>query len=182
MRFTLAVMLASTLPLTACFEFSVPLGPPKDPVDPRLVGEWRCMGFEAGADSDKVGRLRFRVLDPQHYEVTTGDACDGSDCMPPYRAYITRIGKVTILNAQEIKKEGPDDAKWSFVRVTFDRPNTLHLAIADDDKFKDVPQTSAALARALRRRMDLPGTFEDYMMCVRVAPAREEVEPVEKKE
>lgn len=169
--------MALTLPLGGCFEFDVPLGPPTVPVDRRLIGDWRCTGFDSGADADKVGHLRFHAADATHYEISSTDPCEGSECMPPYRAHITKVGKATILNAQEIKKDAPGDEKWSLVRATLYRPNVLHLALADDDKFKDVAQDAHALEKAVEKRMRTTGVFVDYMVCIKPAPSAVELTP-----
>jgi len=179
MRLARCAFLVCMLPLSGCFEFDVPLGPATVPIDPRLVGEWRCTGFEGNADSDKIGHLRFQVADTNHYEVTSPDPCEGSDCMPPYRAHITTVGKATILNAQEIKKDEGGDVKWSFVRATLYQPNILHLSLADDEKFKDVPQDTRALKKAVQKRMDTKGVFVDYMVCVKPEPESSPQKPAE---
>jgi len=79
------------------------------------------------------------------------------------------IGKTMILNARRSK--GQRRGRQVELRaLTLYRPNILHLAIADDEKFKDVAQTAHALKRAVGKRMNLPRTFQDYMLCVRLPP------------
>jgi hypothetical protein len=176
MRFAHCAVFVCMLPLGGCFEFDVPLGPATVPIDRRLIGDWRCTGFDSGADADKVGHLRFHADDATHYEISSLDPCEGSECMPPYRAHITKVGKATILNAQEIKKDAGDE-KWSFVRATLYRPNILHLSLADDDKFKDVAQDAHALKKAVEKRMLAKGVFVDYMVCVKPTPSIVELTP-----
>ena len=162
------LLLAFALPLAGCFDFEAPLGPATVPIDPRLLGQWRCMGFEESG-TDRVGVIQFSALDKVQYDVGPPPTCEGTDCMDRFRAHITKIAGMTLLNARELK-DGKPDEKWNFVRYTFYRPNILHLDLVSDDVLKVKPETTETLRRAFEKQRKDPRLFEDYLICVKVVP------------
>jgi hypothetical protein len=163
-----ALLLAAILPLAGCFDFDAPLGPPTTPIDARLLGSWRCIGFEAQT-TDTVGTIQFAALDGTQYDIGPGPGCEGSDCMDRFRAHITKVAGMTLLNARELK-DGELAAKWNFVRYTFHRPNVLQLELADDEVLKVKPETTETLRRGLERERRNPKLFQDYLVCLKVVP------------
>jgi len=165
MRFGSWCLLGLALPLFGCIEFDAPLGPPKSPIDPNLLGEWRCMSFGT-PDPDVVVRMNVQALEPNHYEVVFPcDQPDHPDCR--FRAHITRLHHTPILSAEEMEG-GKGSGKWYFVRYTFHRYNLLRFEVADHDALKDVPETSSALRQALGKEMKRHGVFLDYLACAKV--------------
>jgi hypothetical protein len=151
--------------LGGCYD--APLGPAKAPFDSRLVGDWRCIGFQ---DNDEPGgTLRIALSDATHADVSCVKGCEGEEF--GYRLHLTKLRSVPLLNAQELKDGGPSGS-WYFVRYTFHRPNLLHFEFVHDEALKGVPETSEALRSALEKRLGDPKTFEDYLVCVKAgAPA-----------
>jgi hypothetical protein len=172
-RWTVLIL---AVPFAGCYEFDVPLGPPSVPVDARLLGDWRCVGFEsASLEADKVIRLQFNAMDQAQYEITSPDMCnkDEEDCRSVFRAHTSRVGDTTFLNTQTVRKDGTLEPRWSYVRVRLHDPNVLHLDLVDDDAFKDVAQTTEGLRKALGKRMKLAGTFSDFCVCARIGSKAE---------
>jgi hypothetical protein len=165
------------LPLTGCFEFDVPLTPPTIKVDTRLLGEWRCVGFEsASSDADKVVHLQFKAMDEMQYEITSPDMCnkdDDAECPSVFHAYASSVANTTFLNTKIVRKNGTLEPEWTFARARLHDPNVLHLDLVDDEAFKGVPRTSEALRKALAKRMKVAGTFSEYCVCARVGSKAE---------
>jgi hypothetical protein len=139
-----AVLAAS---LAGCF-LKAPLDvAPQGPLDPRLLGTWRCLeahptpAAEAGTIVVTAAREGFATvaIDDERYEI-----------------HPSVVGHETVLNVRDTKHES-----WSFARYAFLAPDVARVRLLDDSK----AQSTDALRSALRADVEAP--FQDWLVCVR---------------
>ena len=114
MRIACVLLLAAAL--SACYQSSLPLGPPeRGTIDRALVGSWSCVDPK---DATNRAVVTSRALDAHRYEVEWREE---PDHVTHYRAFATRIGSEALLNVEEV---GPDrtDRRFAFLRARRDRP------------------------------------------------------------
>jgi hypothetical protein len=160
------LLLALALPLFGCpYGAEVPLDTAAAPLDARLLGRWRCVS----GDSEEVGVIALTASrDAADRYDAAFTPCDGTGC--GFRAHLTVVAGMPILNAQELKTDGTGD--WSFVRYTLYRPDVVHFELANDEPFKGLPKPAAAPAirHVFEEHMGDPALFSDWTTCVRVKP------------
>jgi hypothetical protein len=152
----------STLVLAACYQSSVPLGPPdRGTIDPALVGTWTCVDPKDASNTATVTAVAF---DAHQYVVEWREA---PDHVTRYRAWSTAAGGGALMNVQEL--EGPPaDRRVSFLRIQAGAGGRASIAIVDDDAL-DGMQGEAAL-QAIRRRIADPALYGPFATCARKAP------------
>lgn len=151
-----------TLVLAACYQSSVPLGPPdRGTIDPAIVGTWNCVDPKDASNAATVTAVAF---DAHQYFVEWREA---PDHVTRYRAWSTAIGAGTLLNVQEL--DGPPSSRRvTFLKVQAGADGGVSMAIVDDDAVKGL-KGEAAL-QAIRRRVADRSLYGPFATCVRKAP------------
>lgn len=161
-----AVLTVACLSLPACYDFDFPLDPkPVVPVDPRLVGTWRCLGAQGDSD-DAPGLLRVarrsETLARWSFESRSADGTPEKD---EYEVYGSTVPGGNLLNAQELGEKA--SGKWSFVRYSFLLPTVLRVQAIDDEPLAKVKGAAVSLRREIEKRRDDPAIYTDFLICVR---------------
>ena len=160
----LLVVVAGVTP--GCYESDFPIGPPAGGIEPRLLGQWRCV--QAEGKTTQAFDLTVARHGEQQYDVTMEMA--GEDTLR-YRGHPSDLHGTTIVNLQEQKPgEDPTKARWDFVRASLLKPNVLDVEILDDALFKEKPGTAVAQRAVLEANIGRPMLFTEYCVCARVVP------------
>lgn len=172
-RVLTAVAVAGVLALGACYDFENPVDPPPGrPLDPALMGTWRCLktaddadaepaNFVFGTARDRVYSIRFEVKG----EETTF-----------YEAHASDVKGHALLNVREVAPKEPVTRPWTLARYSFLRPDVLQVQLVDDSVLKDPGQGSAGMRAALERLEGTPGLYGDFVVCVRATNDKKKVE------
>ena len=168
-----AVAVAALASLPGCYESEVPLdSTPRMEVDGAWLGTWRCLPFNADAD-EQPATVRVDRGAERYYAVTWQES--GKD-PEHYEAFASSVRATPFWNIREVKTTG-EKGKWVFLRPSMLRPAVLQVQIVDQDALKGVEPSSAALRRALERKLTSPSLTVDFAVCVRAkepeqAPAK----------
>jgi hypothetical protein len=139
--------------LAGCF-LKAPLDvAPQGPLDPRILGSWRCLEVhprptaEAGTIVVTAAREGFATvaIDDERYEI-----------------HPSLVGTETVLNVRD-----PKDGSWTFARYSFLRPDVVGVRVLDDSKVKSTEALRAAL------RSDVEKPFQDWLVCLRAQEPQE---------
>jgi hypothetical protein len=150
--------------LTGCYDFEAPIDPgPTIPLDPALIGTWRCLAPGQGAD-EKPMTLAFAAADREDVYAIAA-AAEGSEAADRYEAHGSEVVGHTLLSVFDPTASGQP---WNLVRYSFLMPQVLRLEVVDDGPLADVEPTSWALRSALERRDGSAGLYDDFCVCVRV--------------
>jgi hypothetical protein len=136
---------------SACYESSVPLSPPTNGLDMRLLGFWRCVPNDKA--STESAMLRIVAYDEHQYFADWTD----EDRVTRYRAYASVVGSTTLLNVQELKDTTVARGRWMFMRYALPSADQLTLSIAQDDLVKGA--NDAARLDAVRKGASGSGIF-----------------------
>lgn len=129
-----------------------------------MLGEWRCLAADPGP-SGQAATIAFSAVRDREYEATLAE--DGK-APERFGGYASAVSGGTILNLRE--QDGKTSGEpWSLVRYSFLLPNVLRLELVNDEPFEGEQASPAALRGALERRAVLPGVYEDFCVCVRIA-------------
>src|SRR5688572_17473259 len=93
---------------------------PQGPLDPRILGTWRCLEAhpkptdEAGTIVVTAAREGFATIaiDDERYEI-----------------HSSLVGAETVLNVRD-----PKDSSWTFARYAFLRPDVVSVRLLDDSR------------------------------------------------
>src|SRR5215204_5987698 len=97
--------------LAACYQSTVPLGPPeRGTIDRALVGSWSCVDPK---DASNRAVVRSVPIDRHRYDIEWREA---PDHVTRYRAYSTAVGREALLNVEEVGPAGTD-RKFVFLRA-----------------------------------------------------------------
>ena len=164
MRLLIAVaVLSAVFGMSGCYDFESPLdASPQLPVDPGLIGEWRCLSENQMPD-EEVGIIVFVPSGERTYDITI----KGGESIGPYQAYASRVADSTMLNVDI--SDSKNEKKWFYlVRYAFLLPNVLRLELVNNALFRGQDHSSAELRAAFERKADDPGMFENPCICSRV--------------
>ena len=148
--------------LPACYESPVPLDPvPQADIDSGLIGAWRCLPPDPGPDAEPANLTVARSRDRVYEAVFTADDEDPDR----YEVYASVVKGRQVLNVRDV---GATNGKpWAFVQYALLRPDVLEIRIADDEAFKGVAATPAALRKRFEGMAGDPRLFTGYCVCVR---------------
>lgn len=159
-----ALVLAATLGLAGCYDFDSPLdATPQVPRDEALVGRWRCLSAEPGS-MDQPVTIAFEPEGDRGYAVTLTEDEKRPD---RWSGYSSTVSGSTVLNLRDPDTD-PGDQPWTLARYSFVLPNVVRFELVNDEPFRDVEATPAALRSALEGLGEQPGVFEDFCVCVRI--------------
>jgi hypothetical protein len=152
-----------------CYESDSPLDPaPGAEVDEALLGTWRCLPLNADANEPPATMSVTRAAD-RRYGVTWRE----TDNDPVrYEAFASSVDGQRFLNVRERKTNGPS-GKWMFVRPRLLQPDVLQVQIVDAEALKGVPDSPAAVRRAIARQLSRPSLTVDFCVCARAKQATE---------
>jgi hypothetical protein len=156
------VVLGLAIAAAGCYEAAFPLdATPQADIDARVAGTWRCVAAQPDVDPDEdttitlvVKRARDRV-----YDVTLEEEGREPD---RYVAHASLVKGQPVINLRAVK---PYTAAkpWAFARYSLLRADVLAIAVAQDDAFKGVPASQAAV----RKVLEGPQVFEGCCVCAR---------------
>jgi len=150
------------LPLAACYQSTVPLGPAeRGTIDRALVGSWSCVDPK---DATNRAVVTSRALDAHRYEVEWREE---PDHVTHYRAFATRIGSEALLNVEEV---GPDrtDRRFVFLRARRVPGGGLSMAVVNEDALKG--RTGQAAIAEITRRVADPTLYGPFATCTATVP------------
>jgi len=152
-----AVVLLLLVPMAACYQSAVPLGPPeRGTIDRALVGSWSCVDPKDASNRAVVTSV---PVDRHRYDVEWREA---PDHVTRYRAYATRIGAETLLNVQEVGSARAD-ARFVFLRARPAAGGGLSIAVVQDDALKG--KAGATAVREIARRVADPALYGPFATC-----------------
>ena len=140
---------------SACL-LDAPLAPGQpEPLDRRLLGQWRCVAPE----NTDPSVLTVTEESARHYQARFDDEDSA------FSIYVVKFNGQQLFNAQEVVSG--ERRKWTLGRYTLFRPGLLHIEAARDEPFQ---AASANIERVaiLKRQLKSGALFEDYCSCVRV--------------
>jgi hypothetical protein len=152
------------VPLAACYQSTVPLGPPeRGTIDRALVGSWSCVDPKDASNRAVVTSV---PIDRHRYAIEWREA---PDHITRYRAYATTVGKDVLLNVEEV---GPTrtDPRFVFLRARPTPGGGLSMAVVQEEAVKG---TGAAGIHEIMRRVADPTLYGPFATCTAtVAPPR----------
>jgi hypothetical protein len=152
-----AVALLVLVPMAACYQSAVPLGPPeRGTIDRALVGSWSCVDPKDASNRAVVTSV---PVDRHRYDIEWRET---PDHVTRYRAYATPVGKEALLNVQEIGA-GRTDARFVFLRARPTAGGGLSIAVVQEDALKG--KTGAIALREIARRAADPALFGPFATC-----------------
>ena len=155
MRIACVLLLAAAL--SACYQSSLPLGPPeRGTIDRALVGSWSCVDPKDAANRAVV---TSRPLDAHRYDVEWREE---PDHVTHYRAFATRVGKEVLLNVEEIGAT-PTDTRFVFLRARPTPGGGLSIAVVQEDALKG--RTGPAAIAEITRRVADPALYGPFATC-----------------
>src|SRR5687768_4629086 len=132
-RTGLAALLASALMLAGCYDFEAPIDPaPTRPLDPALLGTWRCLAPGPKADETPT-TLVFAGADRE--DVYSLVSTEGGKTRSGFEAHGSEVVGHTLLNVFD---PNASSHPWMFIRYSFLMSNVLRLEVVDDDSLADV--------------------------------------------
>ena len=125
---TILLMIIAGMLLASCYESAFPLSSSEESrIDGRLLKSWVEKPQSPG---EKPYRAAFFRFSEKEYFVTfSNDA--GSAAIA--RAFITRVGTVSILNLQGIGSEKPADRTFVFFRYSFGSDGSLEVRMMSSE-------------------------------------------------
>jgi hypothetical protein len=163
-----SVAVCAATVLASCYSQS-PLDPsPQAPLDPKLLGTWRCVSPDPV--TPEVATAAFTVgpvTKDREYLLTWGTPKEEADS---YRAFTSVLGDSTFLNVHPLEED--QYSGWAFLHYSFLRANVLYVEFVSDEPFKEKESTaSAAAARATLERAlrSTPEILEEYVVCMKTA-------------
>jgi hypothetical protein len=121
--------------LSACL--SAPLGPPGSvPTNVHLLGTWHCVVSDDGEKKETTLEV-IRFDDSQYYAEWTGEGKTTR-----YRAYSTRVGDTTLLNAEELNGRFTP-WPWAILRAEVGKDGTLALSMVDGEALRSKDEKAA---------------------------------------
>ena len=152
------------LALPGCYESNVPLDPdPQAELDPRVLGGWRCMFAEP--DSHNVFALELKPAGDKRYRATTMVA--GGN-LGRYDVHASVVKGKTVVNVRSLQAE-PDEKPWILLRYELLAPNVLSVRALGEQWLRGVPDSAAAVRRALEQAKDDSEAYEDAFVCLRLS-------------
>ena len=153
----------ATLVLAACSfgclsEQPIASGSP-EPVDPSLLGNWRCLF----ADEADPSTLTITEVEGRGVRAVFS----GGDSKPStFTGYAVKFEGKRLLN---VRSEDEESRKWTLAQYTMYRPTVLYVEYPhyDNKAFNDAT-TSAQKRDALRRGYKAKTLFQDSFTCVRI--------------
>ena len=159
-----ALPLLLLLPLAACYQSTVPLGPAeRGTIDRALVGSWSCVDPKDATNRAVVTSV---PIDRHRYDVEWREA---PDHVTHYRAYATTIGGEALLNVQEVAG-GRADPRFVFLRARPVAGGGLAMAVVQEDALKG--KTGATATREIIRRVADPTLYGPFATCTATVPRR----------
>ncbi len=159
--FFLSSLFSLLLLLTGCPYYSkVPLTEiPKAPIDTALLGTWASDEIKTGADT---GEIKIIAFNKNEYYIDLLGLNKGKIEIERYRAYITPVGKINILNLEDLKEKG----NYSFLSYKING-NKLVLEIVSDECIKEKYKTSKDLLKAFSKKINDTTFFESGISLVK---------------
>jgi|GEM_PF-1456440 len=170
------VSAALLLLLSACFESSVPLGPPGATArSSSFVGTWRCT--TPTMESNEIMTLTVLPFDEQQLllelkesTIVNGTEQSSASDIARYRFYpseiVDKVGAQILWNAQELGLSATAHA-WAFVRIKQTDKSKLVAQIVQDDALQG--KTEPEKLSNLRKRVRDEAIYGDAISCKRVA-------------
>lgn len=168
LRVALAAAFLLAAILLGCYESPTPLADPATtPLDPRLIGRWRCVSPAGERPEDDPVFLAIARVSATEYAVAMGERDEAPD---QYRALSARLEGVAVANVQEIDDEGRP-GKWVLARYRLRPRSGLDIQIAGEKAFKGEGEGASARDIA-RRRLKAGNLFEPFCVCARMAATK----------
>src|SRR5215217_4506508 len=106
-----SLLLLLLLPLAACYQSALPLGPAeRGTIDRALVGAWSCVDPKDATNRAVVTSV---PIDRHRYAIEWREA---PDHVTHYRAFSTLVGKDTLLNVEEVDA-ARSESRFVFLRT-----------------------------------------------------------------
>jgi hypothetical protein len=159
MRAPLVAVALLAASLSGCL-YEQPVAPgAAEPVDPQVLGKWKCVNPE----SEKVETLTVSERPDRRYRA---EFDEGDDTPTVFTAYAVTFRSERILNAQELVHG--EARKWTLARYTLHTPNVLRLEGARQDVLGEAttPEQREKVLAAAIKGGDL---FADFCVCMRAA-------------
>jgi hypothetical protein len=165
-RFGLAaLLLVGALTLGSCYDFDAPVdATPGRPLDPALLGTWRCLGVAPKADA-KPANFVVTAARERVYSIRFEAEDEEPDL---YEGHASEVSGHILLNIRDLDPRFPTKP-WTFARSSFLLPDVLRVQLVDDDALKGVKHTPVALRAALERLDAMPALYVDFCVCLRAA-------------
>ncbi len=145
------------VPLAACYQSTVPLGPPeRGAIDRALVGSWSCVDPK---DSSNRAVVTSVPIDRHRYDIEWREA---PDHITRYRAYATPLGTEALLNVEEVGP-GVTNRRFVFVRVRPTAGGGLSMAVVQEDAVKG--KVAATAIREITKRVADPTLYGPFATC-----------------
>jgi hypothetical protein len=168
-RLAAVVVLAATG--IGCYNSEVPLDQaPQASIDRALVGAWRCLPFEAGADAEAATVTVGRETDLV-YAITLQE---GQKEAERYQAHASLVKGTTLLNVKDLDPRLPAKP-WNLLRYSFLLPDVLHVQVVGEKLLGGVGASPVSLRQELERLSERRDLFQGLMVCVRVSQASKRV-------
>src|SRR4051794_21086926 len=160
MRIACVLLLAPVL--SACYQSTLPLGPPeRATIDRALVGSWSCVDPK---DATNRAVVTSRPLDAHRYAIEWREE---PDHVTTYRAYATRIGSEALLNVEEVGP-GRTDRRFVFLRARPIPGGGLSMAVVQEDALKG--HTGKGAIAEITRRVADPTLYGPFATCTATVP------------
>jgi hypothetical protein len=135
---------------------------PQTEIDSRVLGGWRCMFAEP--DSHRVFAMELKTSGDRRYQATTMVA--GGD-LGRYDVHASLVKGATLVNVRSLQAE-PDEKPWILLRYDLLKPNVLSIRAVRDKFLEGVPDSAAAVRKALEQAQDDEEVYEDAFVCLRL--------------
>jgi hypothetical protein len=160
---SVAFIIAMAAAGAGCYESSFPLDPePQTDIDSRIAGGWRCMFAEP--DSHRVFAMELKSLGERRYQATTMVA--GGD-LGRYQVHASIVKGSPLVSVRSFQAE-PGEKPWLFLRYDLLKPNVLIVRAIRDKWLEGVPDSAAAVRKALEQAPDADEIYEDAFICLRL--------------
>jgi hypothetical protein len=154
-----------------CYNSEVPLDQaPQASIDRALVGAWRCLPFEAGADAEAATVTVGRETDLV-YAITLQE---GQKDAERYQAHASLLKGTTLLNVKDLDPRLPAKP-WNLIRYSFLLPDVLQVQVVGEKLLGGVGASPVSLRQELERLSGRRDLFQELMVCVRVSQASKRV-------
>jgi hypothetical protein len=118
----------------------------------------------AEPDSHKVFAMELKPLGDRRYQATTMVA--GGD-LGRYQFHASLVKGATLVNVRSLQAE-PDEKPWILLRYDLVKPNVLSIRAVRDKFLEGVPDSAAAVRKALEQAQDDEEVYEDAFVCLRL--------------
>jgi hypothetical protein len=157
---------------SGCYSMS-PLDPdPALDLDRRLLGDWRCVSFDADAPGAALVTIAGDPDQEREYAVSWREN-DGKT--ESYRAFVSVVARSNFLNVRPAEEDAFFGGGWAFVRYALPRRNVLYLEMVREEIFRDEESSGSAVAAraALEAALEaVPEALKDYCVCARTVQER----------